>query len=195
MNFHFLNGRNNTASIQQDTLLACTYCDQNESQRRNQSTKETTTKLTQNTSIQLYQIPCKQTLNKWQKKKKELKIHQKKQQIITENILKLLATYLCLREIYGLSSAELLYSNAVSQPKHQLGKHFQPASPQPASDNIKIHEKKNPKISSTQKRFQREQRAQHTCIYRNEKPNPIQRFGNLPSYCGVNLRISVGRVS
>lgn len=80
---------------------------------------------------------------KKKKKKKELKIDQKKkQQIITENILKLLATYLCLREIYGLSPAELLYSNAVSQPKHQLGKHFQPASPQPASDNIKIREKK-----------------------------------------------------
>lgn len=33
--------------------------------------QETTTKLTQNTIIQPYQIPCKQTLNKWQKKKKE----------------------------------------------------------------------------------------------------------------------------
>lgn len=98
--------------------------------------QETTTKLTQNTITYTYQILCKQTLNKWQQQQQK-----KAQQIITENVLKLLATYLCLREIYGLSPAELLYSNAVSQPKHQPGKHFHPASPQPASDNIKIHEK------------------------------------------------------
>lgn len=41
---------------------------QNESQGINQSTKETTTKLTQNTIIYLYQILCKQTLNKEKKK-------------------------------------------------------------------------------------------------------------------------------
>lgn len=135
---------------------------------------------------------CKQTLNKWCKL---ITNPQKKQQIITENIRKLLATYLCLREIYGLSPAELLYSNAVRQPKHQLGKHFHPASPQPASDNIKIHEKKNPKTSSTQKRFQRQQSTQHAGTAGKRQPDPIPQFGNLPSYCGVNLRISVGRVS
>lgn len=138
--------------------------------RRNPKTRETTTKLTQN-SQPILPNPCKQTLNKWQKKKK-IRKPQKKQQRITENIHKLLATYLCLREIYGLSSAELLYSNAVSQPKHQLGKHFHPASPQPASDNIKIHEKKTLKSLPHRRDF-RDNREHSTLVFTERKsPTP-----------------------
>lgn len=71
----------------------------------------------------------------------EINAQKRPQLSLHKTLLSNLTKSLCLREIYGLSPAELLYSNAVSQPKHQLGKHIQPASPQPASDNIKIHEK------------------------------------------------------
>lgn len=82
------------------------------------------------------------------------------------------AAYLCLRQIHGLSPAELLYSKAVSQPKHQLGKPFHPASPQPASDNIKIHEKKTLKSLPHRRDF-RGNREHSTLVFTGRKsPTP-----------------------
>lgn len=109
-------------------------------------------------------------------KKKE----KKKRQIITENVLKLLATYLCLREIYGLSPAELLYSNAVSQPKHQLGKHFHPASPQPASDNIKIHEKKTLKSLPYRRDFRENREHSTLALTETKSPTPFKGLVTYP---------------
>lgn len=172
MNFHFLNGRNNTANIQQDTLLTCIYCNQNERQRRNPETRESTTKFTQNMPTNLPKS-CTQTLHKrWgekkKKKKKEGKLKSSRE--LLETFISCSAAYLGLREIHGLSPAELLYSKAVSQPKHQLGKPFHPASPQPASDNIKIHEKKTLKSLPHRRDFRGNR--EHSTLVFTEKQSP-----------------------
>lgn len=167
MNFHFLNGRNNTANIQQGTLLTRIHCDQNESQRRNLKTTDHKLSLQKTPSTNFTKSP--QTNIKQMEKKN--RNPQRKQQRMIENIHKLLATYLCLRGIYGLSPAEQLYSNAVSQPKHH-GRHFHPASPQPASDNIKIHEKKTLKSLPHRRDF-RDNREHSTLAFTERKsPTP-----------------------
>lgn len=83
--------------------------------------------------------------------------------------------YLCLREIHGLSPAELLYSKAVSQPKHQLDKPFHPASPQPASDNIKIHEKKTLKSLPHRRDFRGHR--EHSTLVFTERKSPTPSLG------------------
>lgn len=101
------------------------------------------------------------------KKKKE-----KSSRELLETFTSCSAAYLCLKEICGLSPAELLYSKAVSQPKHQLGKPFHPASPQPASDNTKIHEKKTLKSLPHRRDF-RGNREHSTLVFTEQKsPTP-----------------------
>lgn len=171
MNFHFLNGRNNTANIQQGTLLTCVYCNQNESQKKNPETRESTTKFTQNMPTNLSKS-CTQTLHQWWGKGKKKQRKEESNRELLETFTSCSAAYLCLRQIHGLSPAELLYSKAVSQPKHQLGKPFHPASPQPASDNIKIHEKKTLKSLPHRRDF-RGNREHSTLVFTGRKsPTP-----------------------